>query len=56
MRSSLRVVITNVSEVQRERINKKPYMEALIENKAGTLGSRVPTHAAVREEATAAAS
>ena len=56
MRSAQRVVITNVSEVQREQINKKPYMEALIENKVGTLGSRVPTHAEVREEATAAAS
>ena len=30
MRSAHRVVITNASEVQRERNNKKPYIEALI--------------------------
>ena len=32
MRSAHRVVITNVNEVQRERINKKAYIEALNKN------------------------
>ena len=56
MRSVHNLVITNAGEVHHERINNKPYIEALIKNKAGTRRERVPTHAAVREAATAAAS